>query len=320
MRYVRRDLIAAGIRDPALRLGYERCRRLNARHGKSYYLATLLLPAAKRPYVHALYGFARSADDIVDQDEPAGRCERFTRWSTTVRSELDWGVSSDPIRRALIDTLARWRIPTQYVNDFLDSMAMDLTVTQYETYEELTRYMWGSAAVIGLQMLPILGRASSEVDETELKQAAVELGLAFQLTNFLRDIGEDLDRGRVYLPMDSLAGFGVDRARLHRRVADEPVRNLIAYEIARVRAIYARAERGVPLVALTSQDCLRTAITLYRGILDEIERAEYDVFSQRATVGLTRRASVAARGLARAARARRGDPTRPRSTGSATRG
>ena len=126
-------LDAAGITDPALRHGYQQCRRLNARHGKSYYLATLLLPPAKRPYVHALYGFARAADDIVDRPPSDDRTHDFRRWRAEVRAELDWGSSSDPVRRALLDTIRRWNIPTRYVEDFLDSMAMDLTVTGYRT-------------------------------------------------------------------------------------------------------------------------------------------------------------------------------------------
>jgi phytoene synthase len=304
------ELDAAGITDPALRIGYERCRRLNAAHGRTYYLATLLLPAAKRPYVHALYGFARYVDDLVDDLSPSStpeqRAERLLGWSEDFLAELDWGATSDPVRRALLDTIARWQIPHAYFGDFLESMAMDLTVTGYPTYADLERYMWGSAAVIGLEMLPILGRADESVREDVLEQHAIALGIAFQLTNFLRDVGEDLRRGRVYLPQESLDRFGVDRDRLRRGRVDEPIRNLLAWEIERTRALYRRAEPGIALVHPTSRDCLRTAFTLYREILNEIERADYDVFSGRVSVGPARRASVGLRGLRGSWSARRG--------------
>ncbi|MDT4933345.1 MAG: 15-cis-phytoene synthase [Pseudonocardiales bacterium] len=316
----RHDLDAAGITDPALRASYELCRRINAEHGKTYYLATLLLPPAKRPYVHALYGFARHVDDIVDDLNPAlgpdERAARFTTWSADFHADLDWGATSDPVSRAVIDTIRRWEIPTSYFADFLDGMRLDLTVTGYATYEDLAQYMWGSAAVIGLQMLPILGRADEAVRWDVLEPHAIDMGLAFQLTNFIRDVAEDLRRGRVYLPQESLDMFGVDRDRLWRGRVDEPIRNLLAWEIERARGRYAGAERGVELVHPTSRDCLRTALTLYSEILDEIERADYDVFHGRVAVGARRRADVGVRAWRRAWAARRDGPAIPTSPGS----
>lgn len=322
----RRDLDAAGITDAGLRVGYDLCRRSNARHGRTYYLATLLLPPAKRPYVHALYGFARHADDIVDDlDAPdaARRAERFRLWSEDFLADLEWGSTSDPITKAVLDTVTRWRIPHRYFADFLESMRLDLTVTAYATFDDLAGYMWGSAGVIGLQMLPILGRTDDSIPWDELEPRAVDLGYAFQLTNFLRDVRDDLRRGRVYLPQESLQLFGVDRARLARGVADEPIRNLLAFEIERARGLYRSARAGVPLVHPTSRDCLLTAISLYSGILDEIEAADYDVFSRRAVVGTVRRAAVGVSGAGRAWLARRADAAvqaadraTPRSTAS----
>jgi phytoene synthase len=302
----RRELTAAGITDPTLRADYAACRRLNAEHGRTYYLATLLLPPAKRPYVHALYGFARYADDIVDRLDPTrsvlDRAGEFERWSAQVSRDLELGSSADPICRALIDTIRQWELPLGYFGEFLDSMRMDLVVDQYETYADLLGYMRGSAAVIGLQMLPLLGRAHDGIDATELADRASDLGVAFQLTNFLRDIGEDLQRGRVYLPQESLRRFGLDRADLDRAASagagvSDSIRSLIAHEIARTREIYRRARPGVDLVHPTSRRCLRTATTLYGAILDEIERADYDVFSRRVSVGVRRRAAVAGPGL-----------------------
>jgi phytoene synthase len=188
-------------------------------------------------------------------------------------------------------------------------MRLDLDITGYATYEDLEKYMWGSAAVIGLEMLPILGRASGPDGDPlpweRLEKHAIDLGIAFQLTNFLRDVGEDLRRGRVYLPQDSLDAFGVDRERLRRGVVDEPIRNLLAWEIERTRGLYRSARPGIDLVEPSSRDCLRTALTLYGEILDEIERHDYDVFSERVSVGLGRRAAVGLGGLRRAVRVRR---------------
>jgi len=308
----RTELDAAGIEGAALRASYARCRALNSRHGKTYYLATLLLPPAKRPYVHALYGFARYADEIVDDHSSTTapqRAARIEQWGNDFLADLDWGATSDPVTRAVIDTAQRWSIPAGYFAEFLDAMRMDLTVTGYATYDDLAQYMWGSAAVIGLQMLPVLGRASEDVRWDVLEQHAIDLGLAFQLTNFLRDVGEDLRRGRVYLPQESLDRFGVDRDRLARGRVDEPIRNLLAWEIERARGLYRRAAPGIELVDPTSRSCLRAAATLYGEILGEIEQADYDVFSDRVRVGAARRAAVGLTGLRESIAARR-RPTR----------
>ena len=306
----RSELDAAGVTDPALRDGYRKARTLNARHGRTYYLATALLPAQRRPYVHALYGFARFADDIVDDTtgEVEARAAAFEAWTRDVLTDLEWGASSDPIVRATIATVQRFDLPLTYFADFLDSMRQDLTVTSYATYEDLRGYMWGSAAVIGLQMLPVLGRASEDTRWDVLEGHAIELGLAFQLTNFIRDVAEDLRRGRVYLPETSLAQFGVDRDRLARGVVDEPIRNLLAFEIDRARAHYRAAAPGIDLVDPVSQDCLRTAFDLYGGILAEIEGRDYDVFTERVSVPIRDRLQVAGPALVRAVRARRARP------------
>jgi len=308
-RAARRELRAAGILEPRAQAGYLQARRLNARHGRTYYLATRLLPAAKRPYVHALYGFARHVDDIVDDLDPrltaAERARRFDAWAQAFLTDLERGASADPLVGAVLDTIARWQLPREHFADFLNSMRMDLVVAEYQSFADLSRYMWGSAAVIGLQMLPILGRADERAGWDGLRQPAINLGLAFQLTNFLRDVAEDLDRGRIYLPLESLDRFGVDRAALQRAratgTACEPVRRLIAFELGRARELYRSARPGIDLVQRTSRDCLLTAWTLYGAILDEIEKAEYNVFSRRVSVGLNRRVSVAGTGLMRAA-------------------
>jgi len=301
-----RELDAAGITDPALRESYERCRRLNAAHGRTYYLATLLLPPGKRPYVHALYGFARYADEIVDDLAstltPREKADWLAGWGSGFLADVVAGGSAHPVSRAVVDAVRRWDIPLRLFEDFLASMRMDLTVTGYRTYEDLLTYVRGSAAAIGLQMVPVL---EPTVPRAIAEPYAADLGIAFQLSNFIRDVGEDLRRGRVYLPGEDLELFGVDRERLARGVVDGPVRRLLAYEIARARELYRAAEPGVRLLHPTSRDCIRTAIRLYGAILDEVERADYQVLDRRVSVGPAQRVRVAVPGLARAYAARR---------------
>jgi phytoene synthase len=297
------ELAAAGITDPALVASYEACRRLNASHGRTYYLATQLLPAAKRPYVHALYGFARYADEIVDdlastltQQEKA---DELAQWGESFLVDVAKGTSEDPIGRAVVDTVLRWDIPIEHFEAFLASMAMDLTVTEYPTYADLLTYVHGSAAVIGLEMVPVLGALAPEAYE-----AAQQLGIAFQLANFVRDVGEDLDRGRLYLPLDELARFDLVRADLERRVVDDRVRALLAFQIARVRRLEASARPGIELLEPSSRPCIDAARELYCGIVDEVEGIDFQVFDRRATVPRRRRVAVAGPAWVRAVRAR----------------
>ncbi|HEX6936196.1 MAG TPA: phytoene/squalene synthase family protein [Actinomycetes bacterium] len=294
-----RELDAAGIREPSLRAAYELCRRLNASHGKTYYLATLLLPPAKRPHVHALYGFARYADELVDDlDSPDPAA--LVVWSDRFLHDLSRGASADPVARAVIHTARTWDIPADTFRAFLDSMQMDITVTGYPTYADLERYMYGSAAVIGLQMVPIL-----EPLDARAADYARTLGEAFQLSNFVRDVGEDLRRGRVYLPQEDLDRFGVTRADLAPGPTPPHVVDLLRFEIARTRRLYDAARPGIDLLHPSSRDCIRTAFTLYAGILDAVEQADYQVLDRRVSVPLPRRLRVALPALVRARRARR---------------
>lgn len=297
-----RELDAAGITEPSLRAAYAQCRHLNAHHGKTYYLSTLLLPPAKRPHVHALYGLARHADELVDDlssPDPAG----LVAWSQRFLEDLARGDSADPISRAAIHTARTWSIPTETFEAFLASMQMDITVTGFATYADLERYMDGSAAVIGLQMVPIL----EPLDGAGAVAAAHArtLGEAFQLSNFIRDVGEDLRRGRVYLPQEDLDRFGVTRRDLSPGPTPSAVRDLLAFEIARTRELYDRARPGIEMLHPSSRDCIRTAFVLYGGILDAVEDADYQVLDRRVSVPLRRRLRVALPALVRARRARR---------------
>lgn len=287
-----RDLDAAGIVDPELRESYELCRELNAKHGKTYYLATLLLPPEKRPYVHALYGFARYADEIVDDlASTLSEAEKATALNTWGQKFLDTfedGSTDDPICKAVLDTVRTWNIPKAHFEAFLKSMTMDLTITEYQTYEDLYEYVYGSAAVIGLQMVPIL-----EPTNPAAIEHATELGVAFQLANFIRDVGEDLYRGRVYLPLDELAKFGVTRSDLERRVATPAIKDALRFQVARVRELESRSRAGIAMLDPTAQPCIETARILYCGIVDAVEDIDYEVFDKRATVSLARRLKVA---------------------------
>ena len=286
------ELTAAGITDPDLRASYEECKRLNALHGKTYYLATLLLPKAKRPFVHALYGFARYADEIVDdlasELSVEEKAEALSTWGNTVLSDLKKGTSQDHVARALIDTVKRFDIPHEHFEAFLHSMTMDLTVQEYETYEDLLEYVYGSAAVIGLEMVPILGPLHNDAFG-----AAEKLGIAFQLANFIRDVDEDLDRGRVYLPIKELAQFGVTREMLEERVLTPEIIEALKFQIARVRQLQAEAAPGIAMLEATSRPCIEAASTLYCGIVDEVEKIGYDIFNQRAKTSKARRIRVA---------------------------
>jgi phytoene synthase len=305
-RLSHRELDAAGITDPDLRASYAACRRLLAVHGRTYHLATLLLPAWKRPYVHALYGVARYADEIVDDLDSALTAEQrsdwLLGWGEQLLADVAAGGSAHPVSRAVVHTVQRWDIPLAHLERFLSSMRMDLTVTAYKTFEELQGYVHGSAAVIGLQMLPVL---EPLVPREVAAPYAEDLGVAFQLTNFLRDVGEDQRRGRVYLPQEDLEAFGVTAEQLAHGVVDGRVRRLLAFEIARARELYRSAVPGVRLLHPTSRPCIETALRLYGGILDEIERADYQVLRQRVSVGPARRAAVAGPALVRALASRR---------------
>jgi phytoene synthase len=283
-----------------LAAAYERSRELHRNHGRTYYLATRLLPAWKRRHVHALYGFTRYADEIVDRTgalTPAERAAELTAWSDRFVAGLHGAQVDDPLLPAVLHTIAVFDLDPADFASFLRSMAMDLTVTSYATYEDLLDYMEGSAAVIGTMMLPILGSS----DPAAAREPARQLGLAFQLTNFIRDVAEDLDRGRTYLPDEHLAAFGVTRddllAARAAGVSTPKIKNLIRYEISRAGEHYAAAAPGIPLLSPGSQACMRTAYRLYGGILDEVAAQDYDVFAGRALVPNRRRASVVLRSL-----------------------
>ncbi|NCW34550.1 MAG: phytoene/squalene synthase family protein [Actinobacteria bacterium] len=210
--------------------------------------------------------------------------------------DLNRGTSADHIGKALVNTVNTFQIPISYFEAFLHSMAMDLTVTSYERYEDLLEYVYGSAAVIGLQMVHVLGLANSANSSDKKKEALVaaeKLGIAFQLANFIRDVGEDLDRGRVYLPLSELREYQVSRAMLEERKVTPEIRNALTFQISRVRQLQREAEPGISLLTPSARPCIQAASELYCGIVDEVERIDCEVFSRRAKTSTFRRVTVA---------------------------
>lgn len=281
-----------------LERGYAECARLTRQYGTTYYWGALLLPRAQRRHVYAVYALCRLADDIVDAegattDRVAETAERLASFQATFFAALE-RPSDDPRLAAIAASVAETGIENECFERFFSAMTSDLTVSSYADWEALCGYMEGSAAVIGEMMLPVLQPLTPQA-----RQPARALGLAFQVTNFLRDIGEDLDRGRVYLPADELLRFGADPFR--RRV-DEPWRQFMASQIVRNRALYDQAREGVEMLPPASARCVNTALVLYSQILERIEARDYDVFSGRARVPTLRKAATAAGSLLRPVR------------------
>ncbi|GAB3993155.1 DUF5914 domain-containing protein [Nocardioides marmoraquaticus] len=296
--------------DPALEQGYRQAAELTRKHGTTYFWGAALLPRERRRHVHAVYALCRVADDIVDHAAARGagvdqvRSELAT-FRADFESAVATGSSPDPVLAAVARTVEECAIDPECFTRFFGAMAQDLDTSTYASWDDLLGYMDGSAAVIGEMMLPVLQPSS-----TKAFAPARALGLAFQLTNFLRDVDEDLDRGRVYLPQEDLARFGTDPAE---RVVSDDWRELMRFEIERNRELYREADSGLAHLGGAAERCVRTARVLYSAILDKIEEADYDVFTRRASVPTWRKAGTAARTVVR-----RGAP--PATTPSVTTG
>lgn len=293
---------------PDLDACYERCRLLTKQHGTTYYFSARFFPRPIRRSIFGLYGFVRVPDELVDNpedgagDELSQRCN-LEAWREQFEQALAGGEVEHPAMRAFIDTLERHSIPPSYPRAFLDSMQMDVSVRSYQTFDDLCRYTHGSASVIGLMICSIVGLT----DPAALPYAS-DLGLAMQLTNFLRDIGEDYgERGRIYLPLEDLDRFAYSEADLAAGLVDERFRALMQFEIARNREIYRRAELGIPYLPDYAQFPIRLAGRLYAAILERIEANDFDVFSRRARTSKAYKLRTAA-GLWAAARVHSAPP------------
>lgn len=317
-----RTILSGGSRaDLGLEQDYAHCQSVQRAYGVSYYFATRFFPPETRRAVYALYGFVRYPDQWVDCPDETLSCDSPLPLSEGqgVRAKLDnsplpragegLGVRAKldsyerdfiravcgvpvglPPLRAFADVVRRYKIPLRYPLEFLDAMRMDLERTRYADFEQLQTYTWGSASVVGVMMCYILDATSPEA----LHYAAT-MGLAMQMTNFLRDVGEDWQRGRVYLPQDELAQFGVSESQIARGIVDDRWRRLMQFQIDRCRTLYAQAEQGITLLPREAQYPVLLGGRLYARILNAIERNGYDVFRHRARTTYAEKMSIAVR-------------------------
>ena len=280
--------------EPGLAAAYEHCRRVNRHYGKTYYFSTCLFPAPLRPAVHALYAWVRYPDEWLDNPgglSPEAQRNKLAEWRDATADALKTGDSPHPVLFAFADAARRHEVPFAHMRDFLAAMEMDLTVSSYETFEDLQRYTWGSASVVGLMMCRLIGATDAAA-----APYAADLGLAMQLTNFLRDVGEDWrDRGRIYLPLEDLRRFGVTEADLAENRLSDNFCALVRFEAERTRAIYARADAGFDHIPVGARLPVRMARILYARILDKIEQNRCDVLSRRARVPTWEKLALLAR-------------------------
>ncbi len=271
---------------------YEFCRQITANYAKTFYLATLLLPEEKRRAIWAIYVWCRRTDELVDG--PQSRLtttETLDRWEKQLESVFA-GEPMDDFDVAFVDTLQHFPMDIQPFRDMIAGQRMDLYRSRYDTFEELRLYCYRVAGTVGLMVTPVLGLEDSGnktpwsdfLDSSDPLEEAIALGIAKQLTNILRDVGEDARRGRIYLPLEELALFGYTEEDLFNGVVDARWRELMRFQIQRARKFYDQAERGIRALSPDSRWPIWAALMHYQGILDVIERNEFDVFTKRAFV------------------------------------
>jgi len=259
---------------------YRYCEAIQRRFGKSYFFATRFFPAHVRPHVHALYAFVRLPDQWVDepqQQDVADIAKRIDQYEQALWRAVAGEPVNNPALRAFAHTARQFQIPTSYMRDFLNAMRQDLSKTRYRTYAELREYMWGSAAVVGAMMLCLF-----RCHHQTVVPYAVCMGEAMQMTNFLRDVGEDWQRGRLYLPLEDLERFGVDEQDIAAGALSDSVIALLQFEMERTRALYREAEVGIALLPREYRYPVLLGGRLYARILDRIVANGYDVFRKRA--------------------------------------
>lgn len=272
---------------------YELCRRVQRAHSRTYYFSTRLFPPEVRPHVHALYAFMRYADEIVDNPgatSPGEQLASLELFEEETLAAVSGEPVPNPVLRAYANTVRERSIAPEDIRAFLASMKMDTSVTRYPTYADLEAYTYGSAAVVGLMMCRVVG-----AEDPTARDAACALGTAMQLTNFLRDVKEDWNRGRVYLPLEDLKRFSYGEQDLGACVVDERFVGLMRFEIARARGLYACADGGMRYIPRGRRYPVVVARELYAAILDRIEARGYDVFSGRVATSRLEKIRVAAR-------------------------
>ena len=263
---------------------YAACIDITKQHSKSFYLSTALLPPEKRRAIRALYAFCRTSDDIVDQAAAGSAPHALAHWVHLVHQRIT--PRDNAVLIAWNDTVNRYQISQELVDELLAGIAMDLTVTRYESFEDLWLYCYRVASVVGLISMQIIGHSDDAVDY------AVKLGVALQLTNILRDIGEDAQRGRIYIPQQDLIRFGISDADILNRRVHHRFKAMIRFQSARAHALYEEAWPGIGMLTSDSHLAIAAAATIYRGILDAIHQNGYDVFTQRAYVPLWRKLTL----------------------------
>jgi phytoene synthase len=272
---------------PAMLWAYEACTGIIRQHSKSFYFSARLLPAAKRHGIMALYAFCRSSDDLVDNAGPDTARQHATAaldaWAalnsqTTIQAD-------NPVLVAWADTRRRFGIPGGLPEELLNGVRMDLTISRYDTWDDLWLYCYRVASTVGLMSMYITG-----ADTMDAIPYAVQLGVALQLTNILRDVGEDAAAGRIYLPAEDMARFGYTEEMLLGGEINRGFVNLMRYEIARARALYAAAWPGIAMLPADSRVAVAAAATVYQGILAKIEASAYNVFTHRAHLSMAEKA------------------------------
>ncbi|MBI1281059.1 MAG: phytoene/squalene synthase family protein [Anaerolineaceae bacterium] len=268
-----------------LDLAYEHCAEMTRYHSKTFYLASSLLPHDKRRAVRALYAFCRVTDDLVDRNDGADALELLDKWQTKVSSHYPDG--SDMVALAWADARARYQIPAGYAEQLIQGVRRDVHQQRYTTFADLAEYSYGVASTVGLMAMYIIG-----FEDEAAVPYAVKLGVALQLTNILRDVGEDWRAGRLYLPQDELEQFGLSEADIANGVNDSRWQAFMDFQIARNRQLYAEAEAGIAMLNADGRFAIAAAAGLYRAILDDIEARRGDIFAYRAhvsTIGKLRR-------------------------------
>ena len=278
---------------PSLEQAYEQCRQETAQWAKTFYLGTLLMPPAKRRAIWAIYVWCRRTDELMDSTEAQARplqelADRLDAWEERTRELFD-GQVRDGLDLVMRDTLERYPQPLQPYLDMIEGQRMDLRQHRYASFEELELYCYRVAGTVGLMTQEVMGldpayTSAPWSDAPDTSEAAVALGIANQLTNILRDVGEDRGRGRIYLPQDDLARFGYSEAELLAGVLNDNWRDLMRFQVERARAWFNRSEAGVRWLAPDARWPVWASLRLYRGILDVIEQHNYDVFNKRAYV------------------------------------
>ena len=270
--------------DAALRKAYKAAENITAQHSKSFYFASRLLPEEKRSAVRALYAFCRTVDNIVDESPDAEQDRQLDYWRKMV--ETTSFMENDLVAAAWADTLNRYHIPRHYALQLIDGVARDLFQSRYQTFDELATYCYGVASTVGLMSMYIIG-----FDSNEAVPYAIKLGVALQMTNILRDIGEDYHNGRLYLPREELAFYGIRESDIAEGHITAKWRQFMKFQIERTRQVYEESWAGVKMLEREGQLAIGTASVFYQGILDEIEKNDYDVFTRRASLNTFAKAS-----------------------------